>query len=429
MRLLKLGEIDIEEIRRKIILDEALGKVKPIVEEVRKKGDSALRYYTKKFDGVEIENFKVSMNEFEEAFERIKKENPEVVKALEEAYNNIKEFHACQLRRHKSEFYSQGWSYEKNGIKLGQLIRPLRRVGCYIPGGKASYPSTVLMATIPAKVAGVKEVVCVSPPDKSGRINDLVLVACKIAKVEEVYRVGGAQAIAALAYGTESIAKVQKIVGPGNIYVTAAKQLISFDVAIDLPAGPSEILIIAEKHANPEFITMDLLAQAEHDANACCILVTTSKKLATQVYERLSKIKPERIETIEAIKNNCYILLAESLEEAIEFANDFAPEHLELLLENPADFLRKVRNAGSIFIGEYSPVACGDYASGTNHILPTLGYAKTFSGLTVYDFLKFISFQSLDKKALENLSKTIITLAEAEGLSMHAESIRKRLKR
>lgn len=409
MRLLKLGEIDIGEIRSKVILDEALSKVKPIVEEVRKKGDSALRYYTKKFDGVEIDNFRVSEDEVEQAFKRIK---PEIIEALNEAYKNIREFHERQL--------PEEWSYEKNGLKLGQLMRPLQRVGCYIPGGRASYPSTVLMATIPARVAGVKEIVCVSPPNKNGRVNDLVLVACKIVGVKEIYKVGGAQAIAALAYGTESIAKVQKIVGPGNIYVTAAKQLVSLEVAIDLPAGPSEVLIVAEEHANPEFIAFDLLAQAEHDPNACCVLVTTSGKLAKEVYERLLSYK---------IEANCFILIAENLEDALNFTNEFAPEHLELILKNPTDFLERVKNAGSVFIGEYSPVACGDYASGTNHILPTLGYAKTFSGLTVYDFLKFISFQSLDKKALEKLGKTIITLAEAEGLKMHAESIRKRLKR
>lgn len=409
MRLLKLGEIDIGEIRSKVILDEALSKVKPIVEDVRKKGDSALKYYTKKFDGVEIDNFRVSEDEVEQAFKRIK---PEIIEALNEAYKNIREFHERQL--------PEEWSYEKNGLKLGQLMRPLQRVGCYIPGGRASYPSTALMATIPARVAGVKEIVCVSPPNKNGRVNDLVLVACKIVGVREIYKVGGAQAIAALAYGTESIAKVQKIVGPGNIYVTAAKQLVSLEVAIDLPAGPSEVLIVAEEHANPEFIAFDLLAQAEHDPNACCVLVTTSGKLAKEVYERLLSYK---------IEANCFILIAENLEDALNFTNEFAPEHLELILKNPTDFLERVKNAGSVFIGEYSPVACGDYASGTNHILPTLGYAKTFSGLTVYDFLKFISFQSLDKKALEKLGKTIITLAEAEGLKMHAESIRKRLKR
>jgi len=407
MRLLKLGEIDIGEIRSKVILDEALSKVKPIVEDVRKKGDSALRYYTKKFDGVEIDNFRVSEDEVEQAFKTIK---PEIIEALNEAYKNIREFHERQL--------PEGWDYEKNGLKLGQLIRPLQRVGCYIPGGRASYPSTVLMATIPARVAGVKEIACVSPPNKNGRVNDLVLVACKIVGVKEIYKVGGAQAIAALAYGTESIAKVQKIVGPGNIYVTAAKQLVSLEVAIDLPAGPSEVLIVAEEHANPEFIAFDLLAQAEHDPNACCVLVTTSEKLAKEVYERLLSYK---------IEANCFILIAENLEDALNFTNEFAPEHLELILKNPTDFLERVKNAGSVFIGEYSPVACGDYASGTNHILPTLGYAKTFSGLTVYDFLKFISFQSLDKKALEKLGKTIITLAEAEGLKMHAESIRKRV--
>ncbi|RLG58649.1 MAG: histidinol dehydrogenase [Candidatus Hydrothermarchaeota archaeon] len=407
MRLLKLGEIDIGEIRSKVILDEALSKVKPIVEDVRKKGDSALRYYTKKFDGVEIDNFRVSEDEVEQAFKTIK---PEIIEALNEAYKNIREFHERQL--------PEEWSYEKNGLKLGQLIRPLQRVGCYIPGGRASYPSTVLMATIPARVAGVKEIACVSPPNKNGRVNDLVLVACKIVGVKEIYKVGGAQAIAALAYGTESIAKVQKIVGPGNIYVTAAKQLVSLEVAIDLPAGPSEVLIVAEEHANPEFIAFDLLAQAEHDPNACCILVTTSEKLAKEVYGRLLSYK---------IEANCFILIAENLEDALNFTNEFAPEHLELILKNPTDFLERVKNAGSVFIGEYSPVACGDYASGTNHILPTLGYAKTFSGLTVYDFLKFISFQSLDKKALEKLGKTIITLAEAEGLKMHAESIRKRV--
>lgn len=414
MKLLNLEDIEIEKIRGKLILDEAIEKVKNIIQDVKSRGDEALKEYTKKFDRVEIDNLRVSDKEVNDAFKKIKKENPEIIKALSEAYDNIREFHEKQLPKE--------WSYEKNGLRLGQLIRPLQRIGCYIPGGRASYPSTVLMATIPAKVAGVEEIACVSPPDKDGRVNDLVLVACKIVGVKEIYKVGGAQAIAALAYGTETIPKAEKIIGPGNIYVTAAKRLVSLEVAIDMPAGPSEILIIADEHANPEFITLDLLAQAEHDPNACCILVTTSKKLANLVYERLSNY--EKI--IEAIKNNCYILIAEDLNQAVDFVNQFSPEHLELILKNSADFLEKVRNAGSIFIGEYSPVACGDYASGTNHILPTLGYAKTFSGLTVYDFLKFISVQELNKEALEKLSKTIITLAEAEGLKMHAESVRKR---
>jgi len=275
----------------------------------------------------------------------------------------------------------------------------------------------------------VGHVVCVTPPNSDGFVNDYTLVACLISGAKEVYKVGGAQAIAALAYGTESISSVEKIVGPGNVFVTAAKKLVFGDVAIDNPAGPSEVLIIADETSNPEFIAADMIAQAEHDVNACSVLVTMSQKVADGVKNILEASEFKRVETKKALEENGAIVLVDNIDEAVEFSNNYAPEHLQIVTSDDEGVLKGIRNAGSIFLGSFTPVACGDYASGTNHVLPTMGYAKVYSGLSVYDFLKLISVQSLNKGALEGLSDVIIALAEAEGLVAHADSVRKRVER
>ncbi len=409
MLLSNLHELPKSEYNKIINRSKAkIKKVSPgvqkIVEDVRKRGDPALREYTKKFDRADISDFRVSKEEFKEAKQGA---GADVVKALENTKKNIEDFQKRQLKG--------GWSYRKGGAKLGQIVRPIESVGCYVPGGKASYPSTVLMAAVPATVAGVKRIAVTTPPQKDGRVNSAVLAACDIAGVDEVYRVGGAQAIAALAFGTDSIPRVHKIVGPGNVYVTAAKRLVSDEVATDLPAGPSEVLIIADESANPGFVALDLAAQAEHDPDACAVLATTSKKLATAVKKETKNI-------------NGAILVTDSIEDAINFSNEYAPEHLQIMTKNPGKVLKKIKNAGSVFLGNYTPVACGDYASGTNHILPTGGFARAYSGLGVFDFVKFISVQEFDKTALRKLSRTIIVLAEAEGLEAHARSVKKRIK-
>jgi len=408
-KLLRRGRADLSQVE---------AKVAEILAEVRSRGDAALREFTRRFDGVEVEELKVSEEEIEKARERVE---GKLIEALELAKENIAEFHSRQLRN--------DWSYAKDGITLGQVYRAIESVGCYVPGGRASYPSTVLMCAIPAKVAGVSRVVVTTPPMKGGEVNPLTLAACSIAGVDEVYRVGGAQAIAALAYGTESIARVEKIVGPGNVYVTAAKRLVSSEVAIDMPAGPSEVLIIADDSADARFIALDMLAQAEHDPLATSVLVTTSLELAKRVREILEKETPARAEAKQAIEANGAILVASDIAQAIDFANMFAPEHLEIITRDDEAVLRRINSAGSVFLGSYSPVACGDYASGTNHVLPTAGYARAYSGLNVYDFLKVISFQKLSKEGLERLAKAIVPLAKAEGLEMHAKSVEARLAR
>ncbi len=419
MHLSKASAEQLEELlsRGRYELREAEQKVRPIVERVKKEGDKALRYYTQKFDGVEVEDIRVGEDEVERAFEVL---DSKLIEALEKAAENIREFHKRQI--------IQEFSYSKNGRELGVIIRAIPRVGCYIPGGRASYPSTVLMTTIPARVAGVKHVAVATPPNSSGEVNPLTLAACKISGVDAVYRVGGAQAIAALAYGTESVKRVDKIVGPGNIYVTAAKRIVAQDVAIDMPAGPSEVLIIADNTAEAERIAWDMLAQAEHDPNAVSLLVTTSEELAERVGRLLEEIAPPREEAKEAISRNGAIVIAQSLEEAVEFANKFAPEHLQIITSRDEEILKKVENAGSIFLGGYTPVACGDYASGTNHVLPTAGFARAYSGLNTLDFLKIIPWQRLSRDALEQLADVIIPLAEAEGLFAHAESVKIRVR-
>jgi len=395
--------------------------VEKILSDVSKKGDQAVFDYTQKFDGIKLttNKLRVSKKEINASVSRVDKK---LIKSLKTAVKNIKAFHKKQLSKAKAN-----WKTEtQKGVFVGEKTTPLASVGCYVPGGRAAYSSTVLMTALVAKTAGVKRVVVVSPP----QIRDAVLAACSICGVDEVYRVGGAQAIGALAYGTESIKPVDKIVGPGNKYVTEAKRQVYGLVDIDMPAGPSEVLIIADESADPSFIAADMLAQAEHDPDARCVLVTNAKKLESEVEKEITKQKRKlsRKKIINSALKNAVIVLTKNISESIEFANDYAPEHLEVLTKNPSAVARKIKNAGAVFIGPYTPVAAGDYASGGNHVLPTGGAARYSSPLTVRDFLKTVCVQEISRKGLENLSESITTIAESEGLNAHAESVRKRLK-
>ncbi len=418
--LKELGPEEYKKImnRTKQDVQDVLPGVEQILKDVMEKGDEALRYYTKEFDSTEIQDFKVSNDEFKEAKKKVSRE---IREALKKAQKNIEFFHKQELRK--------SWFYERGGARIGQISKPIESAGCYIPGGRAAYPSTVLMTVTPAVVAGVERIACVTPPRKDKKANEFVLAACEICGVDEVYKVGGAQAIAALAFGTQTIPKVDKIVGPGNIYVTTAKKLVSDYAAVDNPAGPSEILVLADDTADAELIALDMVAQAEHDPNSSSVLITTSKELGTKVVRKLKNLRIERAEARTSLANNAAVLMVDKLEQGIKFCNEYAPEHLQIVVKKPRPLLDKIQNAGSIFIGAYTPVACGDYASGTNHVLPTMGYARAYSGLGVNDFVKRIPVQEFDKKALKRLSETIITLAEAEGLHGHAESVRKRIER
>jgi histidinol dehydrogenase len=337
------------------------------------------------------------------------------------AASNIQKFHEKQK---SSDWYAE----ISEGITLGQKITPLKRVGAYVPGGRAAYPSTALMTIIPARVAGVDEITVCTPPRSDGSIHPLTLAACHIAGADHIFKVGGVQAIAAMTYGTATIPKVDKIVGPGNAYVTAAKILVRNECEIDFPAGPSEVLIIADETADPSNIAWDLLAQCEHDPKATSILTTTSPSLATKVEEIITTELEncEREEIIKQSLQNAAILTASTMNECIEFSNNFAPEHLEIITRNPQEVLEKIQHAGSIFIGNYAPVSAGDYASGTNHVLPTAGYARAYSGLNIDHFTKKTTIQIINKKGLATLKDTIIHLAEAEGLYAHAKAVKKR---
>ena len=394
------------------------GRVNAIIEEVRANRDAAVFSYTKKFDGADIDagNILVTEEEIREAYEKV---DPKLLSVIRKALVNIRDYHSRQ--RQNSWFDSQ-----ESGIILGQKVTPLARVGVYVPGGKAVYPSSVLMNVMPAKVAGVDEIIMVTPPGKNGKVSPNTLVAAKEAGVDKIYKVGGAQAIAALAYGTESIPKVDKIVGPGNIYVALAKKAVYGHVSIDSIAGPSEILVLADETANPRYVAADLLSQAEHDELASAILVTTSKTLGEKVQEEIEGYlkKLSRAEIIEkSLENFGYILEAETLDEALEVVNAIASEHLEIVTANPFEVMTKVRNAGAIFIGEYSSEPLGDYFAGPNHVLPTNGTAKFFSPLNVDDFVKKSSIIYYSKDALKAIHKDIETFAQAEGLTAHANSI------
>ena len=383
------------------------GRVNEIIENVRANRDAAIFDYTKRFDGADINAEKV---------------DEKLLTVIRKALVNIRKYHEKQ--RQYSWFDS-----EESGIILGQKVTALEKVGVYVPGGKAVYPSSVLMNIVPAKVAGVKTIVMTTPPGKDGKVNPATLVAAKEAGVDAIYKVGGAQAIAALAFGTESVPKVDKIVGPGNIYVALAKKAVFGFVSIDSIAGPSEIMVLADETANPRFVAADLLSQAEHDEMASAILVTTSRDLAEQVSKEVEGFvaKLSRKEIIQkSLDNYGYILVAESMDEAIETVNEIASEHLELVTKNPFETMTKIRNAGAIFVGEYSSEPLGDYFAGPNHVLPTNGTAKFFSPLSVDDFIKKSSIISYSREALEPIYKDIVQFAECEQLTAHANSIRVR---
>ena len=396
-------------------------RVYDIIENVRANGDAALREYSEKFDGVKLDDFKVDQSIIDAAWDNL----PEDLKhALLVAKKNITEFHSREIE--------QGFvDMDTPGITRGQKVTPLARVGLYVPGGTAAYPSTIMMTALPAKIAGVKEIIMVTPPQKDG-INPAVLGAAKLAGVDAVYQVGGAQGVAALAYGTEQIPKVDKIVGPGNIYVATAKRQVFGQVDIDMIAGPSEIGIIADDRANPVHLAADLLSQAEHDPRARAIMVTNSEKLAQlvsdEVERQLSQLPRESIAR-PAIENNSYIAVMDSVEDMFTVMNEVAPEHLEIQLPDPMEYMSMVENAGSVFLGRYASEPLGDYVGGTNHVLPTSGTAKFSSPLGVYDFVKRISFTQFSRERLQEVAKDITTLARTEGLEAHARAIEVRFEK
>ena len=392
--------------------------VKEILDKVKEEKDAAVFAYTAKFDGAELtaDTIEVTDAEIEEAYAQV---DDTLLTVIRKAKDNIESYHAKQ--RQNSWFDSK-----PDGTILGQKITPLHRVGVYVPGGKAVYPSSVLMNVMPAKVAGVDEIIMVTPPGKNGKVSPNTLVAAKEAGADKIYKVGGAQAIAAVAYGTESIPKVDKIVGPGNIYVALAKKAVYGHVSIDSIAGPSEILVVADETANPRYVAADLLSQAEHDELASAILVTTSEKLAHEVSDQVDGFLKElsRAEIIsKSLDNYGYILLADTMEDVIDVANEIASEHLEIQTKNPFEVMTKIRNAGAIFIGEYASEPLGDYFAGPNHILPTNGTAKFFSPLSVDDFIKKSSIISYSREALQKVHKDIESFAKAEQLTAHANSI------
>lgn len=395
--------------------------VAAILADVKEKGDEAVFDYTKRFDGADINagNIVVTKDEIDEAYSLV---DEQLVEVIRKALVNIREYHAKQKQ------YSW-FDSTPNGTILGQKVTPLNRVGVYVPGGKAAYPSSVLMNIIPAKVAGVSQIIMTTPPGKDGRVNPGTLVAANEAGVDVIYKVGGAQAIAAMAYGTDSIRKVDKIVGPGNIYVALAKKAVYGHVSIDSIAGPSEILVIADETANPRYVAADLLSQAEHDEMASAILITTSEELADKVSKEIDGFVAElsRSEIIsKSLENYGYILIAKDIDEAVETANEIASEHLEIVTKDPFTVMTKIRNAGAIFLGEYSSEPLGDYFAGPNHVLPTNGTAKFFSPLGVDDFIKKSSIISYSREALEPIHEDIIKFANAERLTAHANSIKVR---
>ncbi|RHL92243.1 histidinol dehydrogenase [Veillonella atypica] len=396
-------------------------RVYDIIENVRANGDAALREYSEKFDGVKLDDFKVDQSIIDAAWDNL---SEDLKHALLVAKKNITEFHSREIE--------QGFvDMDTPGITRGQKVTPLARVGLYVPGGTAAYPSTIMMTALPAKIAGVKEIIMVTPPQKDG-INHAVLGAAKLAGVDAVYQVGGAQGVAALAYGTEQIPKVDKIVGPGNIYVATAKRQVFGQVDIDMIAGPSEIGVIADESANPVHLAADLLSQAEHDPRARAIMVTNSEKLANlvsdEVERQLSQLPRESIAR-PAIENNSYIAVMDSVEDMFTVMNEVAPEHLEIQLPDPMEYMSMVENAGSVFLGRYASEPLGDYVGGTNHVLPTSGTAKFSSPLGVYDFVKRISFTQFSRERLQEVAKDITTLARTEGLEAHARAIEVRFEK
>ena len=402
-------------------LGEIRDQVLEITNEVKSNGDKALLKYTEKFDNVKLkrEDLKVSRQEIHDAYSTI---SDDLLEAIRFSKENLIQFHQAQLR--------EEWTVKiREGVQAGQIYRPIESVGIYVPGGRAIYPSTVLMAATPAYVAGVKEIVICSPPQKNAKIAPEILVAAREFNIENIFKVGGAHAVAAMAHGTTTIPKVLKIVGPGNKWVNGAKQLLSNIVAIDNPAGPSDILIIADQSANDENVIVDFISQIEHDPDNVGVIVCTSSKLIENIKSKLMEYIEEfpRKKIIKKALQNSMIIQAGSLEECIRISNLIAPEHLEILTENPKDILSKINNAGAVFLGSDTPVPLGDYSAGTNHILPTGGYAKIYSGLNSLEFIKCIDVLECSHEGLKNLSKAAMTLAKFENLDAHAAAIKKRL--
>ena len=416
IKIMKYGEVSNSEIfARSVPETDVAGTVAEIIESVRKNGDAALFAYCEKFDKAKLSSLVVSKEEIDEALNLVE---PEFLEILEKAAQNIRKFHSHQVR---NSFIIN----DEEGIVTGQKVIPIDRVGLYVPGGTAAYPSTVLMDAIPAKIAGCRQVVMVTPPTKEGKVNPAILAAAYVAGIDRIFKVGGAQAVAALAYGTESIPKVDKIVGPGNAFVAEAKKQVFGVVSIDMIAGPSEILIVADGKSNPAYVAADLLSQAEHDKMASAVLVTDSGELAENVSAELEKQIPmlERGEIArESIDVNGKIIVADTLDIAIEIANEIAPEHLELCVDNPFDMLDSIRHAGSIFMGRNCPEALGDYFAGPNHTLPTSGTAKFSSPLSVDDFVKKTQYTYYTKDALRKVAFDVAAFAKKEGLTAHAKS-------
>ena len=416
IRIMKYGELAASEIFARVVPQFNVEKiVSDIIKDVRENGDSALYKYCEKFDGARLDSLEVSAAEIDEAVSSV---DPEFLAILKKAAANIRKFHEKQVR---NSFIIN----DETGVVMGQKVIPVDRAGLYVPGGTAAYPSTVLMDSIPAKIAGCPEVVITTPPGRDGKVNPVILAAAKIAGVDKIFKLGGAQAIAALAYGTESVPKVDKIVGPGNAFVAEAKRQVFGIVSIDMIAGPSEILIVADGSSNPRHLAADLLSQAEHDKLASAVLVTDSLPLAEAVSEELEGQIPllERAEIARAsIDNNGKIIVADDLRAAIEIANEIAPEHLELCVDNPFDYLDSIRHAGSVFMGKNCPEALGDYFAGPNHTLPTGGTAKFSSPLSVDDFVKKTQYTYFTKDALARVARDVEYFAKKEGLTAHAKS-------
>ena len=416
IKIYKYGEVENNEIfSRMADTVDVSDIVTDIIENVKANGDKALFEYCEKFDKAVLTSLEVTEEEIEEAFNTV---DPEFIRILRTAEENIRNFHSKQVR---NSFIIN----EKNGVVTGQKITAIEKVGLYVPGGTAAYPSTVLMDSVPAKIAGCKEISIVTPPSKDGKVNPVILAAAKIAGVDRIFKVGGAQAVAALAYGTETVPKVDKIVGPGNAFVAEAKRQVFGMVSIDMIAGPSEILVLADGKSNPDFVAADLLSQAEHDKNASAVLVTDSMDLAQKVSASLEKQIPllERAEIARAsIDNNGKIIVADNIMAGIDIANEIAPEHLELCLDNPFDYLDSVKHAGSIFMGRYCPEALGDYYAGPNHTLPTSGTSRFSSALGVDDFVKKSQFTYYTENALKEVYKDVAFFADKEGLTAHGKS-------
>ncbi len=403
-------------------VEEAVPKVKRIISEIRERKEEALLDYTKKFDDVDLtlDQIRVEDREISQAYESLRED---FISPIRKAAEAIERYHKRQL--------PEEWMEEfEPGIRVGQVLRPLSSVGAYVPGGTAQYPSSVLMSVIPAKAAGVEKVVMCTPPNSKRSVNPATLIAADIAGADEIYKAGGAQAVAMMAYGGEIIPSVDKIVGPGNIYVAAAKKMVSLDVDIDFMAGPSEVLILADSKTDPQTVAIDLVSQAEHDPYAASVLVTTSEDFAMKVDRKAKKIieqSPRRKTIVESLEKYGRIIIVQDIEVAIDLANKYAPEHLQIMVEDDESVLDGIENAGAIFIGENTPVSAGDLAVGPSHVLPTGGAASRYDGLSVHDFLRMPSVQRLSREGLESLSEVVIKLAEMEGLDAHARSVRERI--